>query len=285
MTSPIRSPNEASKNGRVAERRRSGTSKLRIDGLVAIPTYNEESGLPGVIECLKMYFEPQNLLFIDDGSTDRTAEILRAAVVPHLRHPVNLGYREALVSAIQVALSVKAPYVVFFDADGQHRVEDLIRVIRAFDDGAYDLVIGSRFQSGGIHAWTPRMLGNKLFASLASLYAKTRVTDSTSGLKLISRRCLPLVQTMQAEDFHAELIVELARRGARICEVGITVRGRAGGVSMYHLTKAALYPAKTFLCLLVGLLGGRAVEHPVERRGSDPGMRSANDRHSGFGGN
>ena len=81
-----------------------------------------------------------------------------------------------------------------------------------------------------------------------------RITDVTCGLKLISRRCIPLALKLPSEDMHAELIVGLARGGARVHEVKITVLPREAGTSMYHLYKGLFYPAKTLVCLLGQLI-------------------------------
>jgi len=99
-----------------------------------------------------------------------------------------------------------------------------------------------------------RVLGTKVFSFLTSLYTHTRITDSTSGLKLLSRDCIPFVLDLPTEDMHAELIAALARRGARIHEVMIEINPRIAGDSMYNLGKSLLYPARTLLCLVAGSL-------------------------------
>ncbi len=232
-----------------------------MDGLVVIPAYNEAESLPAVLEKLAVDLAGQPLLFIDDGSTDRTAAILSEAGVPHLRHPANLGYKGTVLTGIHYALQAEVDFVVFFDADGQHRTEDLKEVLRTFETGEYDLVVGSRFHEGERAPFTARIVGNKILSWVARLYSGTQVTDATCGLKLISRSYMRLATELPTEDLHAELIVGLARRGARIAEVKIIVPARTAGTSMYHFSKALLYPAKTLLCLIAGFLSpSRATE-------------------------
>lgn len=225
-----------------------------MNGLVVIPAYNEAENLPTVIAALQPHVPPENLLFVDDGSADGTHHVIEAAGLGLLRHPVNLGYEEALRTGMSEVLVRDFDYVVFFDSDGQHRVEDLLKVIAHHESEGHDLVIGSRNLGKKDFAWSLRSFGTKFFSVLTTLLAKTPITDVTCGLKLISRRFIPIALKLPSEDMHAELIVGLARCGARICEVPITVLPREAGVSMYHFQKALLYPAKTFVCLLGELL-------------------------------
>ncbi len=225
-----------------------------MNGLVAIPVYNEADNLPVVIDELRGRVPPENLLFIDDGSSDGSHRLVLEAGFPVLRHPVNLGYEAALRTGMGEVLRSELDYVVFFDSDGQHRVDDLLNLIDLHEREGYDLVIGSRYVEETRSSLSLRSFGTKFFSVLTTLLAGTTITDVTCGLKLISRRFIPIALKLPSEDLHAELIVGLARCGARIREVPITVLPREAGESMYHFHKAILYPAKTFVCLLGELL-------------------------------
>ena len=104
-----------------------------------------------------------------------------------------------------------------------------------------------------------RSLGTWTFSKLTTLFAGVEITDVTCGLKLISRRFIPVALKLPTEDMHAELIVGLARCGARIREVKITVVPREAGESMYHFGKALFYPPKTMICLIGELLFARQI--------------------------
>ena len=104
-----------------------------MTGLVAVPVYNEAGNVEPVIQDLLARFPIENLLFIDDGSTDDSHLLLEKAGVSYLRHPVNLGYEETLKTAMRQVLRDGQHYVVFFDSDGQHRVEDLERIGTSFN--------------------------------------------------------------------------------------------------------------------------------------------------------
>jgi glycosyltransferase involved in cell wall biosynthesis len=238
-----------------------------MTGLVAVPVFNELGNLPRVIDALRGRIPAERLLFIDDGSTDGSQRLLEQAGLEYLRHPINLGYEESLKTAMRQALAGGHDYVVFFDGDGQHRVEDLERIIRLYESEPYDLILGTRYH--GVHAGplTPRSVTTRLFSKLATLLAGVEITDVTCGLKLISRRFIPVALKLPAEDLHAELIVGLSRCGARVREEKITVLARETGRSMYRPYKGLFYPAKTLVCLLGPLLFARRLRNEVGSAG------------------
>jgi len=228
-----------------------------ISGLIAVPVYNEAAVLPTVIENLKsvlVEISGIDLIFINDGSADQSAAILQQAGMTVISHPINLGYKEALRTAMVWTLKQNYDFVVFFDSDGQHRTADLIKIIRVHQSSGEDLIIGSRYKDENQHNFSFRKWGTSLFSGLATRFTGVSVTDVTCGLKLIHRTYLPIALNLPTEDFHAELIMGLARSGASIREVGIIVPDRITGSSMYNLYDSILYPARTMICLLGGLL-------------------------------
>ena len=231
-----------------------------MKGLVAVPIYNERDNLAQVIDDLtQCLLRHETLLFIDDGSTDGSRQILEAAGVRFLSHPINLGYEETLRTAMTCVMDNDFSFVVFFDADGQHRTQDLRKIIEEQGKEGCDLIVGNRYRSDDRHRLSLRRLVASLFSRLVTLVSGKQISDVTCGLKLISRDVIPRVIAMPTEDMHAELIVGLARMGARIGEVPIDVLPRGAGNSMYHFSKGLLYPAKTLLCLCCGLLMHRKV--------------------------
>jgi len=222
----------------------------KMNGLVAIPVYNEEANLLQVILELQKEVSPNNLLFINDGSTDNSINILKECRVNFLTHPINLGYDEALRTAMHYAQKDNYDFIVFFDSDGQHRTIDLVSIIKTYYESKHDLIIGSRYKSKLDSTLSLRSVGTKFFSKVASSFSKIEITDVTCGLKLISSEFIPVALKLQSEDMHAEFIVGFALSGAKICEVPIEVPCRVAGTSMYHFTKAFFYPIKTLLCLL-----------------------------------
>lgn len=235
-----------------------------MTGLITIPVYNEVDNLSPIIESLRLRFPLDNLLFIDDGSTDGSHHVLQRAGVHYLRHPINLGYEESLRTGMDQALRQNHDFVAFFDSDGQHRAEDLERIIRLYGTGQYDLILGSRYAGVKAAPLTLRSVTTRLFSVLTTILAGVKVTDVTCGLKLISRRFIPAALKLPTEDMHAEFIVGLSRCGARIREEKITVLPRETGDSMYHFYKGLVYPAKTFVCLMGELMFYRRLKAEIE---------------------
>jgi glycosyltransferase involved in cell wall biosynthesis len=128
-------------------------------GLVAIPVHNEQENLGDVIRELRSNVPSHSILFVNDGSTDDSERILRESGLPYVTHPVNLGYQETLKTGIYAALAGGFSYVVFFDADGQHRIEDLRGVIELHEAGGYDLIVGSRYATGRESGLSTRSVG------------------------------------------------------------------------------------------------------------------------------
>jgi len=251
-----------------------------MTGLIAIPVFNEAGNLQSVIEGLCGRFPVDSLLFIDDGSTDESHRLIEEAGLSYLRHPINLGYEESLKTGMRQVLLGSYDYVVFFDADGQHRVEDLERIIRSYESEPCDLIVGSRYLGVESTSLTLRSVTTRLFSKLTTVLAGIEITDVTCGLKLVSRRFIPVALELSTEDMHAELIVGLSRCGARIREEKITVLPRDTGESMYHLYKGLFYPVKTFVCLLGDLIFYRRLKAAVGSAGDGNGG-TALKRHKG----
>jgi glycosyltransferase involved in cell wall biosynthesis len=236
-----------------------------IGGLVVVPAYNEAANLPAVIERLTGRIPIENLLFVDDGSTDSTRGVLQRSGVRYLRHPINLGYEEALRTGMREVMLGDYDYVVYFDADGQHQIDDLEKIIRTYEAEGPDLIQGSRHRGERMLRPSLRSIGTWAFSRLTTLFAGVEITDATCGLKLISRRFIPVALKLPTEDMHAELIVGLARCGARIREEKITVVPREAGVSMYHFSKAWFYAPKTLICLTGELLFCRQLRKTLDQ--------------------
>ncbi len=165
--------------------------------LIALPAKNEEKKIGPVIDKIQLFFPGTDLLIVDDGSTDRTAEVASLRNVLLLKHDANYGYARALQSAREFALSRGYKYLVLCDADGQHEPQDIGKIIQALVDKRIDFVIASRELSSSlaedslIHKY-----GRKLYSLLVSLifYPKfrMRITDSSSGFKGWSERAMRL---------------------------------------------------------------------------------------------
>ncbi len=224
-----------------------------MKGIIVIPAYNEAGNIGIVLRRLRDSGLPEDLLVVDDGSSDGTRDVLEREAVRFIRHPLNLGYVRALQTGLRYASQHDYDYLVFMDADGQHNpayVADL--KARGLVDGGPDIVIGSRFVGGARYdAPLGRRLGMLFFSWLTGVVGTKRIHDTTSGFKLLRRRAFDIVIDQILGDFHAEMIIYSLLAGLRIEEVPVLVGQRRHGVSMYNWFSSLVYPLKTLIAISV----------------------------------
>jgi glycosyltransferase involved in cell wall biosynthesis len=150
---------------------------------IVIPALNEAASLRSLVAALLGTATWHEVMVIDDGSTDATADEASAAGARVIRHPDNKGHGAAVKTGIREATG---RFILFVDADGQHRPTDAVRLVSHLD--AYDLVIGAR--SGQSHANLVRRLGNDLLNRVAGYLSERPVPDLTSGFRAAKRECL-----------------------------------------------------------------------------------------------
>lgn len=224
--------------------------------LVAIPAFNEAATIRDVVGRVRQSLPDFDLLVINDGSRDRTEEILEELRVTTASHLCNLGYGRAVQTAIKYAARHRYDVLITLDADGQHQPEQVLALFREFENSRGDCLVGSRFVAGRHYGGAPfdRRLGMLLFSWLTHLFSGTRIYDTTSGLKAIRSGVFEPLARWHFVDFHAEAIVYLSRLGFKVAEFPITVEERRAGVSMYSPFKAMVYPAKTALMVLLAVV-------------------------------
>lgn len=158
------------------------------DLLIIIPAYNEAENIERVVDRLTAEFPQYDYVVVNDGSKDRTGEILRKRHYNYLELPVNLGLAGGFQAGMRYAHRKGYAYAVQLDGDGQHRPEYLEAMLNKMEEG-YDIVIGSRF----VHAKKPgsmRMLGSNLIEAAIRLTTGTDIKDPTSGLRMFNRRMI-----------------------------------------------------------------------------------------------
>jgi len=229
-------------------------SALRV--LVIVPAFNEEESLPATLDELRRTSPGLDVLVVDDGSRDRTAEVARERGVPVVSHAVNLGVGGALQTGFRWALRHGYGVGVQLDADGQHDPAYLDALLEPVLCGACDVSIGSRYVArSGYRAPLTRRLGMMLFSSVVRLTVGRRITDTTSGFRAYGRDVMEICQHDFPKDFpDAPLLIDLARRGFRLAEVPVEMRTREAGRSFYTLGKTLYYPYKNMLASLMVLL-------------------------------
>ena len=199
--------------------------------LVMIPAHDEEASLPRTLAEVRERAPALAVLVVDDGSRDGTARVARAAGVPLIRHPINLGVGGALQTAFRYAIASGFGIVVQLDADGQHDPADLEALIAPVREGRCDVAIGSRYLlPTGYHAPLTRRVGMRLFSAVTALAAGRTIADTTSGFRAYGRRVIEACQHDLPQDFpDAPLLIALARAGFRLCEFPAHMRERTAG--------------------------------------------------------
>lgn len=189
------------------------------DVWVVVPVYNEEECVGDVVRALLLEFE--HVLCVDDGSTDRSRREAAAAGALVLSHAVNLGQGAALQTAFDyLTVRTDAQVCVTFDADGQHRVEDALRLVDALEQEKCDVALASRFR--GTTSGMPRARALVLHAALLFTRATTglALTDTHNGLRALSRTAFSRIRLHQNRMAYAsELLAAIPRLGLSWAEV------------------------------------------------------------------
>jgi glycosyltransferase involved in cell wall biosynthesis len=204
-----------------------------VSPFVIVPAYNAARELPGVLERLALLHPPAHTLVVDDGSLDGTGDVARARGVVVVAHAKNRGKGAGLLTGFAAACAAGADAVVTIDADGQHKPEDLPRLLGALEDA--DLVVGARVRTGAMPPH--RRFGNALSAGFLTWVAGTPMPDVQSGYRAHRRAVLdalglagtppatgaphPPAFRSTGYGFESEILVAAARVGFTIVNVPI----------------------------------------------------------------
>jgi|SRR5919201_1020430 glycosyltransferase involved in cell wall biosynthesis len=221
--------------------------------LAIVPAWNEERDLPSVLQELRRDAPSWDVCVVDDGSSDATAAVARAAGALVLRLPINLGIGGAVQTGYLWARDHGYDVAAQIDGDGQHDPSDLTAALDPILAGRADIVIGSRYLgAGGFRSSRLRRAGTRYLTWFLRLRCGAHVTDPTSGFRVAGRRAIELFASNYPSDYPEPEAIALAiRRGLRVKEVPVLMRGRAHGTSTIGPARTLYYLIKVSLALLL----------------------------------
>jgi len=221
-----------------------------MKALAVIPAYNEEQSIVKVIDDLCEFAPDVDILIINDGSTDNTAQICKEN--PHCKlidMPFNVGLAYAVQTGLIYAALHDYDYAFQFDGDGQHRAEFIKDLIEESSKG-YDIVIGSRFLTKR-RPLSLRTMGSGLVRAAMRLTSGIRITDPTSGLRLYNKKLLHEFARNINYEPEPDTLAYLARNGVKICEVQVIMDEREHGTSYFTIVKSIGYMLRMCFSILV----------------------------------
>lgn len=216
-----------------------------------------------MIKELRSHGINQDMVIIDDGSSDQTVAEAQATGETVLSLPFNLGYASAMQTGFKLAAELGYDYLIQFDSDGQHDPEDIPPILGALQAGGYDVVVGSRVLGTGAEDLTvSKKVVISFFCWLIRVVTGERITDPTSGLRGLSRRAFTYYAQMGCypEDYpDADTLMHMIRSGFRVRELPAHIRHRLAGVSQFAGLKSTYYVFKMLVCVLVVVFGKNGV--------------------------
>jgi glycosyltransferase involved in cell wall biosynthesis len=230
--------------------------------LAIVPAFNEADSIAPTVAAIHQWAPDFDVLVVDDGSTDRTADHASGAGATVLRMPFNLGIGGAMQGGYIYALEHGYEIAVQVDGDGQHdprHIHDLLDHLH--EDPELNMVTGSRFlaPSGqGFQSSAARRAGIRIFSSLVSLITGQRVTDPTSGFRMTNRRGIELFARDYPHDYpEVEAILLMHAHRLRSAEIPVLMQPRLTGESAISSTQSVYYMVKVLLAVFVGLFRRR----------------------------
>jgi len=224
--------------------------------IIGIPAYNEEKNIAKILSKIKKISD--TIIVCDDGSTDSTSEIARNNDAIVIRHEKNLGYGSAIRSIFLKAKEMNGDILVTFDADGQHQVEDILKVTNPVQDGNADVVIGSRFLEREISKVPEyRKFGIKIITKITNASIKENLTDSQSGFRAYSKQVLSDISlTEKGMGISTEILIKASAKGMKIAEVPIKI--------LYEGETSTHNPVSHGTSVVLSTVKFTSIEHPLK---------------------
>ena len=222
---------------------------------IGIPAYNEEKNIASIIIKLKKITD--SIIVCDDGSSDMTSDISKNLGAIVITHKKNMGYGVAINSIFQKAKELNIDLLVTFDADGQHRVEDIEKVVEPIKNNTADLVIGSRFLDKKSNVPNYRKIGIKVITKITNVSIKKKLTDSQSGFRAYNKQVLSQISPSDiGMGISTEILIKSSSKGLRIMEVPVTI--------LYSGDTSTHNPVSHGTSVLLSTIKFTSIEHPLK---------------------
>ena len=222
---------------------------------IGIPAFNEEKNIGKVIITLKKI--TNDIIVCDDGSNDLTKEIAEGLGAKVISHTKNMGYGEAIKSIFNEAKKKEADILVTFDADGQHRPEDIMSLTKPIIDQEAEVVIGSRFLKNETNMPKYRKIGVKVLTKVTNMSIKENLTDSQSGLRAYQKKVLQNISlTDSGMGISTEILIKSHQKEFRIVEVPIQI--------LYGKDTSTHNPVSHGTSVLLSTIKYTSIQHPLK---------------------
>ena len=227
--------------------------------LLIIPAYNEEENIlktcNSIINYNKKNKTKYDILVINDGSKDKTEQILKENNINHIELVHNLGIGGAVQTGYKYALENNYDIAIQFDGDGQHDVKYIKNIIKPIEDKKANMVIGSRFIDKNYSEFKSsraRRLGINLISFVIKLKTKKKIYDTTSGFRAVDKKIIKYFASSYPTEYPEPIsTVDVLKKGNVVTEVPVSMNEREGGVSSITSWKTAYYMINVILSILL----------------------------------
>lgn len=229
---------------------------MEIKSIVIIPAYNEEKSIVKTVQDICEHAPEFDYVIINDCSTDHTLSVCREHHLHVLNLPVNLGIGGAVQTGFLYAYKNGYDYAIQFDGDGQHDAKYLHEMRDYMIEQNADMLIGSRFlEKEGFQSTGMRRFGIRYFSALIKLLTGQKITDPTSGMRMINRDILAMYSESYPKDYpEPESVVAIMNSGKKVMEYPVIMRKRMEGTSSISPLKSVYYMIKVSLAIFLEML-------------------------------
>jgi len=230
-------------------------NRVILKVIIGLPAFNEEKNIAPIIS--KLIEKSYSVVVCDDGSTDMTGTIAEKMGAMVIQHPRNLGYGAAIRSIFKKSREIDCDILITFDADGQHSISDIKKILEALQKGEADMVIGSRFLEDSSKIPKYREFGIKTITKLATSTSNSKIKDSQSGFRGYNRKAIEKIMPSETGmGVSTEILIKADRENLKIIEVPINV-SYEGDTSTHN-------PASHGASVILSTMKFISLEHPLK---------------------